>query len=165
MPFALATDHLDVPGFAGCTVADLLAFGVPQPDVLAALKARLKRDIDDQAESLRLKLITPGSGQAMEYQEAYSQAQAVLTATGTVKPADYPMLAATIGVDFDPDTGKPATDVLGVARSVKAAYEAYLEAGAAIRGVRLGAKVEIEAASDVDLALAVFSAIAWPSFG
>jgi hypothetical protein len=133
--------------------------------LLSMTKAGLKKAVDDQAEALRLTLITPGSGQAMEYQEAYAQAQAALGASGAVKPTDYPMLAATIGVDFDPDTGKAATDVLGVARSVKAAYEAYLMAGAAIRGARLLAKAEIEAAADADLAQAAFAAIKWPTFG
>ncbi|WP_345819942.1 hypothetical protein ABC766_27310 [Methylobacterium fujisawaense] len=135
------------------------------PAELAAMKADLKRRVDTAAEELRLSLITPGSGQAMEYQEAYAQAQAALAASGEIKPADYPMLAATIGVDFDPETGKPAVDVLGVARSVKAAYEAFLVAGAAIRGARLLAKAEIDAAADADHAQAVFAAIAWSELG
>lgn len=136
----------------------------PAPVIdLAALKARLKAQVDTDAEALRLKFITSGSGQAMEYQEAYAQAQVAMAATGAVKASDYPMLAATIGVDLDPETGKPATDVLGVARSVKAAYEAYLQVGAAIRGARLLAKAEIDAATDADLAQAVFAAIAWPA--
>jgi hypothetical protein len=134
-------------------------------DKFADMKSRLKAQIDNQAEAERLKLITPGSGQAMEYQESYAQARAVLSATDAVKASDYPMLAVTIGIDFDPDTGKPAGDVLGVARGVAAAYEAYLKAGAAIRGVRLGAKAEIEAAGDADLAQAVFAAVKWPAFG
>jgi hypothetical protein len=146
--------------------SDLIMRPVPDDAVdFSAVKAALSRRIDGTAEAIRLKLITPGSGQAMEYQEAYSQAQAALNATGTVKPADYPMLAATIGVDIDPDTGKPAKDVLGVARSVKAAYEGYLQAGAAIRGARLLGKAEVGAAVDVTTALAVFAAIKWPSFG
>lgn len=147
-------------------IADLV--GKPLPDGLIdlpAMKAALGKQIDGAAEALRLKLITPGSGQAMEYQEAYAQAQAALNATGTVKPADYPMLAATIGVDIDPDTSKPATDVLGVARSVKGAYEAYLQAGAAIRGARLLAKAEISAAPDLATVLAVFAAVKWPALG
>ena len=135
------------------------------PEALKALKDSLGRQVDADAEALRLTLITPGSGQAMEYQEAYAQAQAALAVGDEAKAADYPMLAVTIGVDIDPQTKKPATDVLGVARSVKAAYEAYLQAGAAIRGVRLLAKAEIGAASDADLAQAVFAAIKWPSFG
>lgn len=132
-------------------------------DELVALKADLKARVDAEAEALRLTLITAGSGQAMEYQEAYAQAQAALAVAGTVKASDYPMLAATIGVDIDPDSGKPAADALGVARSVKAAYEAFLKVGASIRGARLLAKAEIDAAPDADLAHAVVAAIKWPA--
>jgi len=129
---------------------------------LANIQSALKAAVDAKAEVLRLTLITPGTGQAMEYQEAYAQAQAALAASGAVKASDYPMLAATIGVDIDPESGKPAADVLGVARSVKTAYEAFLQAGAAIRGARLLAKAEIDAASDVDHAQVIFAAIKWP---
>ncbi|WP_426313832.1 hypothetical protein ACN9MF_20170 [Methylobacterium fujisawaense] len=135
----------------------------PTAEELAVLKADLKAQVDAKAEALRLTLITAGSGQAMEYQEAYAQAQAALSAAGPVQASDYPMLAATIGVDIDPDRGNPAADVLGVARSVKAAYEAFLRVGAAIRGARLLAKVEIDAAPDADLARAVVAAIKWPA--
>lgn len=167
-------DVSGVPGIAvGWTLSDKGKFAPPPPPAvppltpaeLASLKAALSKRIDEDAEELRLTLITPGSGQAMEYREAYAQARSALNATGTVKASDYPMLAVTIGVDIDPDTGKPATDVLGVARSVAAAYEAYLQAGAAIRGVRLLSKAEIAAASDADHAQAVFAAIQWPTFG
>jgi hypothetical protein len=164
--FSYGDGVVAVPYSGDTSLEDLL--GKPVPDDLldlGAFKSSLNRQIDDAAEAIRLKLITPGSGQAMEYQEAYAQAQAALAATGTVKPTDYPMLAATIGVDIDPDTGKPAKDVLGVARSVKAAYEGYLQAGAAIRGARLLGKAEIGAAADVVTALTVFSAIKWPTFG
>jgi hypothetical protein len=157
-----------VPGIAVGWIANeggtFSAPSMPQMD-LDVLKSSLKAQVDGDAERERLKLITAGSGQAMEYQEAYSQAQAALNANGTAKPSDYPMLAATIGVDIDPDTGKPATDVLGVARSVKAAYEAFLKAGAAIRGVRLQSKAEINASADADMARAAYDAIKWPAFG
>jgi hypothetical protein len=167
MIFSLDDTRLSLAGegYYEMTVTELREFNVPEPAILDAVKARLKLAVDDRAEALRLTLITPGSGQAMEYQEAYAQARAALDATGTVNVSDYPMLAATIGVDIDPQGGKAAADVLGVARSVKAAYEAYLMAGAAIRGVRLGAKAEIEAAGDVELAQAAFVAIKWPAFG
>jgi len=128
------------------------------------LKAQLKARVDAKAEEVRLTLITPGSGQAMEYQEAYAQAQAALAATGTVKDTDYPMLAATVGIDTDPQTGKAAKDVLGVARSVKAAYEAFLTAGAAIRGARLGGKAAIQAAGNAADAQSACDAISWPTF-
>ncbi|WP_354442417.1 hypothetical protein [Methylobacterium sp. 1973] len=143
---------------------DFRPYVAPIPE-LADIKTALKAEVDAKAEALRLTLITAGSGQAMEYQEAYAQAKAALAVSGAIEPSDYPMLAATIGVDIDPKTGKPAADVLGVARSVKAAYEAFLQVGAAIRGTRLLAKAEIDAASDVGHAQVIFTAIKWPALG
>ncbi|KAA0124026.1 hypothetical protein CIW48_08995 [Methylobacterium sp. P1-11] len=98
----------------------------------------------------------------MEYQEAYAQAQTALGVTGTVSASDYPMLAATIGIDVDPKTAK---DVLGVARSVKAAYEAFLGGGASIRGARLAGKQAVDAAATIDDACAAVDAVSWPALG
>lgn len=135
---------------------------------LPALKTALKSRVDTDAEALRLTLITPGSGQAMEYQEAYAEAVQVdaavkANAGATFDPAAYPMLAASLGYDLDPTTGKPTTDIAGEARAVLAAYDAYQRAGAAIRGVRLKAKAAIDAAADAASATAAFEAIIWPT--
>ncbi len=134
---------------------------------LTALKAMLKTQIDAAAEALRLTLITPGSGQAMEYQEAYAEAVQVDAATKagqTVDGAGFPMLTASIGYDVDPQTKQPTVDVVGEARAVLAAYDAYQRAGAAIRAARLRAKAAIDDAASVDAARSAFAAIAWPTF-
>lgn len=137
---------------------------------LADLKGLLKSQVDTAAEALRLTLITPGSGQAMEYQEAYAEAVQIdaavkASAGATFDPAAYPMLAASLGFDIDPTTGKPTTDIPGEARAVLAAYDAYQKAGASIRGARLKAKASIDATADAAAAQAAFDAIAWPPFG
>ncbi|MCJ2053982.1 hypothetical protein [Methylobacterium sp. J-070] len=135
---------------------------------LPLLKADLKAQIDARAEALRLTLITPGSGQAMEYQEAYAEAVQVDAASkanpaATFDPVAYPMLAASLGYDLDPTTGKPTVDIPGEARAVLAAYDAYQKAGAAIRAARLAAKATVEASTDTRSAQAAFGAIRWPS--
>ena len=71
------------------------------------------------------------------------------------------MLAASIGVDVDPKTQAPATDVLGVARAIQAAYAGWLAAGSAIRGARLKGKAAIGAATTIEAAAAAFDAIVW----
>ena len=135
---------------------------------LADLKAMLRAAVDAAAEAQRLLLITPGSGQAMEYQEAYAEAVQVdaavkASAGATFDPAAFPMLSASLGYDLDPTTGKPTIDIAGEARAVLAAYDAYQKAGAAIRGVRLKGKAAIDAAVDAAAANAAFVAIAWSS--
>lgn len=136
---------------------------------LDPLKADLKAQVDARAEALRLTLITPGSGQAMEYQEAYAEAVQVdaaakANAGASFDAAAYPMLSASLGYDLDPTTGKPTVDIAGEARAVLAAYDAYQKAGAAIRGVRLKGKAAIDAATDAAAARAAFAAVVWPAF-
>jgi hypothetical protein len=149
--------------FYETTPADLRAQGVPEAAFLPVVKAALRAAIDAQAEALRGLLITAGTGQAMEYQESQAQAFAALATPETATAERYKMLAATIGLDLDPTTGAPATDVLGVARSIKAAYDAWETAGAAIKRGRLSAKAAIDAAPDLDAAAAAFAAVAWPA--
>ncbi|MGU3539966.1 hypothetical protein [Methylobacterium sp. A54F] len=132
---------------------------------LETRKAALKAEIDASAEALRERLMTPGAGQAMEYQEAQTQALAALAAPATATAELYPMLAASVGLDRDPDTGALATDVLGVARSIKAAYDAWLVAGSAIRRARLQGKAAVDASTTVDGAIVAAASIAWPSLG
>ena len=143
---------------------------LPDPDPLPALKVALSQQIDAAAEALRLTLITPGSGQAMEYQEAYAEAVQVdaaikANAAVTFDPAAFPMLSASLGYDRDPSTGEPTTDIASEARAVLAAYDAYQRAGAAIRGARLKAKAEIAAATSEVAAVAIFSGLIWPKLG
>ncbi|RVU13169.1 hypothetical protein [Methylobacterium oryzihabitans] len=146
-----------------CTPEHLRAQGVPDAAFLPVVKAALKAAIDAQAEALRGLLITAGTGQAMEYQESQAQAFSALGEPETATAERYKMLAATIGLDVDPVTGAPATDVLGVARSIKAAYDAWETAGAAIKRGRLSAKAAIDAAPDLDAAAAAFAAVEWPA--
>lgn len=169
--FSEAGTHLNVSLPDGAvlvatTVADLRARQVPEATILAGVQSWLKDAIDAEAERLRLLCITPGAGQAMEYQQAQVEAYDALAAADAGKAVDasaFPMLSATVGVDIDPQTGAKATDVLGVARSVKAAFTAWLAYGAAIKGGRVNGKAKVEAAATVADAVAVATAIAWPA--
>ncbi|MGF3028015.1 hypothetical protein ACQVP2_35145 [Methylobacterium aquaticum] len=140
------------------------ATGVAPDMVLSAVKAHLHALVDAQAEALRSRVVTPGAGQALEYQEAQAQAAAALAGGASSATAErYPMLAVTVGIDIDPQTGEPAADILGVARGVQAARGAWLAIGVAIRGARLKGKAAIGAATTLDEAIAAHAAIAWPA--
>ena len=171
MPFSLTATPFDLDagglGYRAVTVADLRARGVDEDQILAGVRAHLKDRVDAEAEAMRARVVTPGAGQALEYQEAQAQAEAALALPKTKPPAagDFPMLDATVGIDVDPTTGQPATDVLGVARSVQAAYGAWRGLGAEIRKARLAGKAAIDAAASIEAATAAVSAIAWPSLG
>lgn len=139
---------------AGWTYSDG-AFLPPDATVdLETLKAQLKRDIDHSAEIERLKYITPGTGQAMTYQQKVSEAQAFKAASNP-NPSDYPILSSEVGIT--------AGTLADVADIVLAAFAQWQLIGAMIESIRLGAKRDIDAAQDEAAARAIVDAIVWPS--
>jgi len=137
----------------------------PEPPALDQVKADLKDQIDVAAEVERLRYITGGSGQAMTYQEKVAQA-VTYTKTHLVHMADpdnapepniaeYPLLAASLGIDGD--------TLLEVAETVTFAYALWQQIGAAIEATRLLAKVAIDEAADIEDAQGLFDALIWPT--
>ncbi|MDH7791871.1 hypothetical protein [Ochrobactrum sp. AN78] len=118
------------------------------------LQARLKRQIDADAEAERLLYITPGFGQSMTYQQKVAEAQAFKAATHS-QASDYPILSSEIGIT--------AETLDKVADMVLAAFSQWQQIGAAIERIRLGAKRDIDAAADGETSLAILAAIVWPS--
>ena len=121
------------------------------PDPLVSLKDRLKRAIDDEAERQRLRWITAGSGQAMTYARKLDQARAVLDAQDP-QPDDYPMLAASIGID--------GADIQAVAHLVIAMDAAWELTGAAIELARLTGKKAVDLAETAAAAESI--TVVWP---
>lgn len=121
---------------------------------LGELKAGLKRAIDQAAESERLKYITPGAGQSLTYAEKAAQAQQCLAAENPA-PADYPLLAAEVGIT--------AQTLTGVAETVATAYGQWMTVGALIEAARLGAKAAVDAAPTEQEAKAAIAAVSWPT--
>lgn len=141
---------------------DTRPYAAPPIDLALVVKTLSER-IDADAEAQRLKHLTPGSGQAQEYAAVQAEAAAALKgAVGAATPDKYPMLAASIGIDIDPKTGEPATDVLGVARLIDAVRARWSATGSEIRKTRLVAKRQIEEAGSVEEATRVYAGIVWP---
>ncbi len=159
---ALVVDYNNM-SYRAQTIAALTAAGVPAATVLQAAKAWLKIQVDAEAEALRAAVLVPGTGQAMEYMEANAEAQAALASSIVPTAPAYPMLAAGVGLDIDPQSNAPAADVIGVARAVAAQYAKWVQVGAAIRAARLKGKAAIDAAATIDAAAAAVDAIAWPA--
>ncbi len=125
-----------------------------EPPLLEAIKVDLKARLDAEAEAERLKYITPGAGQAMTYQQKATEAAACLADTDP-DPADYPLLAAEIGI-----TGATLAEV---AQAVHDAHQMWRVIGAQIEAARLGGKAAIDAADTEEDAQAAFEAVTWPS--
>lgn len=123
---------------------------------LAEVKQQLRRAVDEAAETERLKYITAGAGQAMTYQRKVEEArrhQTAVAAEEEIDPANYPLLAASIGID--------GPDLAAVAAVVLTMDAAWAQIGAAIEATRLAAKQAIEDAEGEPAARAS-AAAEWP---
>ena len=142
-------------GFADLGWLYIAGAWAPPPQVeidLPAAKGRLKSIVDAEAERERLRYITPGAGQAMTYQAKVEEARR-LAEDAVPDPADYPLLAAEVGIT-DEDLGSVGAVVISN-------YQAWLTIGAAIEAARLGAKRAIDEAETFDAAEAA-TQVAWP---
>ena len=128
---------------------------------LAVLKATLRKQVDTDAERIRLKYITDGSGMAMTYQEKHAQALAVVALgevpanalTAEQRTASYPTLAASVGLE--------AATLLDCAQLVLTKYAQFAALSNAIEGTRLAGKKAIADAADVAAVKAAYNAIVW----
>ena len=120
---------------------------------LGALKATLAAKVDADAEAARLLWITPGSGQALTYEQKRAEAERMATDPAP-QPEAYPMLAAEVGITAD--------TLAAVGTLVRARAAAWTAIAAQIESLRLQAKAAVMAAinaADARAAAAVF----WPS--
>lgn len=130
-------------------------------DPVSPIKDKLKARVDDDAERVRLRYITPGVGMAMTYTEKKDQAVAVLamgeaTANALAKhgAAEFPTLSASVPIE--------APSLYAAAALVIAKYEAWAAISRGIELARLAAKKAINDASDAAAAQAAYEAITWP---
>ncbi|TXN64989.1 hypothetical protein FV230_17590 [Methylobacterium sp. WL6] len=109
----------------------------PPPEMLARAKDAACTAIDVAAEAARLRVMTPGAGQAMEYARALDQAKGVLAADEP-SPADFPLVAAA---------DASASDLIEGARAIVVGAERTDAALAVIRTRRLAGKTAVRAAT------------------
>ncbi|NKW80487.1 hypothetical protein HGG72_09250 [Ochrobactrum pecoris] len=134
-------------------VDGVLIVSEPSSTHLDDLKTELRATIDQAAEQERLRYITPGTGQAMTYQQKVTEAQAFKAAVNP-QASHYTMLSSEVGIT--------AETLDEVANIVLAAFAQWQQIGAMIESIRLGAKRDIDAADDEVAARAVLDAIEWP---
>lgn len=120
------------------------------PHDLTEVKNKLIADIDRRAERERLKHITPGVGQALEYAYAANEARAFQSDPN----GDFPLLQASV------DAGE-AKSITEAADLVLARNAAWTKMGADIRRRRLAGKRGVNGATDVRLAYDAYVAHGW----
>jgi len=120
----------------------------PADDALDRLKQRVKRTVDIQAEEARQAWVTPGSGQAFEYDLVAAEAQRLLASyrgEGDAPFDDFPLLAAEYTARATAGSPRSFRDL---AEAVMARRRDFIVAIADIRQTRLEAKLRIDAATD-----------------
>lgn len=106
-----------------------------------ALRARLLKQADAEAEEVRLQFITPGDGQAMTYQEKYQEAVAFLN-DPEIDDEEIPLIVAEVGI-----TGDTKADVASVVVTMRQQWKML---AAAIESVRLSRKKAINQCETVE---------------
>ncbi len=155
--------------------------GVVEIDLDAALpafKSKLSRQVDDDAEAFRMKILTPGAGMAMTYREKLDQATSCMTKsmiepegeeprlqtdaerkaeidalTPEQQVAMYPTLAASVGLE--------AATLWDVANLVASKAEQWASLSYMIESKRLGGKSAIDQATTLEDVQAAYDAITW----
>jgi hypothetical protein len=107
---------------------------------LEDFKSAAKLNIDNMAEAVRLQYVTPGSSQSMVYQEKGDEAADYVAAGYPVDLSSYPFIQAEVNA-----TGKTSADA---ADDILAQKSAWIVVGAAVEEVRIGGKINIDAAAD-----------------
>lgn len=156
------TPLIDIGGFS--SVIDAWANAAPKvtEPTLDELKATFKNKIDADAEAVRMRHLTPGTGMSMTYAEKRDQANAVyamgeaaVIAMSTQDQVEqFPTLAASVGLE--------APTLWACALLVIAKSEAWTTLSYAIERTRLAAHKAIRDAADVDTLKAAYEVITWP---
>jgi hypothetical protein len=133
------------------TVSRFVSAWAPAEVDLATLKADALRRIDASAEDFRLQFLTPGSGQAMAYQQKLAEARAKL-ADPSIADAEIPHIISEAEA-----TGMSKADK---AAQIVATFEAWQQISAVVEGKRAAAKLAVEAAESAE-AVASAANVEW----
>ncbi len=125
---------------------------------LAEAKAQALSEVDNAAEAARLRFITPGAGQSLEYAATEAEARAYMVSS-TIDPEYWPWLNAERMA-----AGRTST-IHQIAQQVLDMANAWRSVGSEIKRTRRAAKIAIESATSVLSVREVVLALRWPSPG
>lgn len=118
-------------------------------------------EIDRRAEAARLRWITPGAGQAMEYKATEEEAERYVAAAPAVRAGGaWPWLGAERAAQVGAATGAPT--LLAVAQEVLSQRDQWVQVGCAIKTLRRAAKRAVEAATTPAAIRQVLAGLAYP---
>lgn len=122
---------------------------------LANVQVMLCANVDSQAETIRLKYITPGSGQVGVYMLKYLEALDI-SANASPIANDFPLNNASVGLPGISTIQQAANTTLNQ-------FGLWILVAAQIEEIRLSTKGNINAANSVNSALAAYNSLSWGS--
>lgn len=159
---ALALDPVwhDTPGGGTFDAGTGLATPTIHDKPVGTMRRKAHAMVDTAAETARQAFLTPGAGQAMEYEATRREAAAAEDdPADPLDAAKYPMLEAErLALDAVGQT----ESLIDIAAGVRLSSEAWSAAGSAIKRVRREAKLKIDAAMTAAEIRAILDAVAWP---
>lgn len=127
---------------------------------LSTLQARATAQVDVLAEQTRMRWITPGAGQAMEYMQSQAETVAATAAPDPLNASLYPMMVAELNAYVA--AGNTTITLRQVVQAAAARVAAWQTAGTTIKQTRLTAKKQIAAATTQAQITAIMAALTWP---
>lgn len=157
----LAAEAARLDGTCNWRIVDGALVPAPAPDpLLSTLRASAENRVDSDAETARLRWLTPGAGQSLEYEASAADAQRARDAADPLDPADYPWLAAEQAAQAA--VGRERT-IREIAEATLDARAAWNNAGAQIKAIRREAKLRLAQATDATEIDAIVGAVTWPT--
>lgn len=143
-------------------VLHLAALPVPAAVDLGLYKIAASAQVDAAAETARLLYLTPGSGQALEYQQTQEDAVRALAQdpNATLAASDYPWLASEQAALHQ--VGQDVT-LRQVAQAVLEQTQAWATIGTQIKTMRRTTKLRIDAAKTFAEVQSALDAVKWPT--
>jgi hypothetical protein len=120
-------------------------------DPFDVVKAKRLAEIDAGAEAFRHRFLTPGSGQALVYQQKAGEAAALFENLDIADEA-IPHIVAEVGINAETREGAAAL--------ILATRDQWVQLSARIERLRLGAKAAVRAATNAH-ELAAISPVDW----
>lgn len=129
---------------------------------IPAARINMKFAVDEHAEILRTQVATQFAGQYAEYDQAYGEALDIskLDPNAVIVNADYPYVAADIGVTYSESLGREVQTIREAADLIISTRIIWHDFGASLRAARLTAKKNITDAISDEAAKTIYDAFA-----
>lgn len=125
---------------------------------IPAARINMQFAVDEHAEILRTQVATQFAGQYAEYDQAYGEALDIskLDPNAVIVNADYPYVAADIGITYSESLGREVQTIREAADLIISTRIIWHDFGASLRLARLTAKKNIADAISDEAAKAIY---------